>query len=65
MKQDFELHFMVRLCHLEQNFIFYPVSTKDASRGNQLGTTMFPGMLFIGYALNSGGGWTVDLIVAD
>ena len=41
-----------------------PISTKDKSRLHQCGTKMFPGV-FIGYALNSGGGWTEDLTIAD
>ena len=42
----------------------YPISTNDKSRFHQFGTMILLG-IFIGYALNSGGGWTGDLIVAD
>ena len=38
-----------------------PISTRDTSRLHQLGTRKLPG-IFIGYTLNSGGGWTVDLV---
>ena len=41
-----------------------PLSTKYKSRHHQLGTKIIPG-IFIGYALNSGGGWTGDSIIAD
>ena len=37
---------------------------KTKSRLLQFGTKMLPGILF-GYSLNSGGGWTRDLVLAD
>ena len=49
----------------EAGFFLYPTSTKDKkSRPHQFWTKVLSGML-IGYALNSGGGWTGDLIIAD
>ena len=43
---------------------FDPTSTQDKSRLHQFGTKVLPGV-FIRYALNSEGGWTGDLIIAD
>ena len=40
-----------------------PSNAQDKSRPHQFATKVVPGM-FIGYALNSGGGWTTDLIIA-
>ena len=40
------------------------ISTNDKTRLHQFGTKMLPG-IFVGYALNSGGGWTGDVITAD
>ena len=50
------------LCGVE--FYFSPISTKHRSRLHQFGTKM-PPSIFIEYALDSGGGWTRDLIIAD
>ena len=47
-------------CHVEQTKFIHPISTNL----HQFGTKMLPGT-FIGYALNSGGGWTRLLIIAD
>ena len=41
-----------------------PISTKDKCRHHPFGAKMLPG-IFIRYALNSGGGWAGDLIIAD
>ena len=56
MNEDLELHLMVQW-HLFGALIFFisPTSGKDRSRLHQFGTKMLPG-IFIGYALNSGGG---------
>ena len=40
------------------------ISSKDTSRLHQVGPKMLPG-IFIGNALNSGGGWTGDVLIAD
>ena len=44
--------------------LIFPISTKDKSRLHQFGAKILPGII-IGYALNSGGGWTRDLIIAN
>ena len=44
--------------------VFNTISTKDKSRLHQFGTKMLPGIC-IGFTLNSGGGRTGDMIVAD
>ena len=49
----------------EAGFFVYPTSTKDKkSRPHQFWTKVLSGTL-IGYALNSGGGWTGDLTIED
>ena len=57
-KKDLELHLMV------QEIDFNPISTKDKSPVHDFWTKMLPG-IFIGCALDSGGSWTGDLIIAD
>ena len=65
MKKDLELQLMVQWYYLGLNFFEKnPTSAKDKSRLLQFGTKMLPGILF-GYSLNSGGGWTRDLVLAD
>ena len=43
---------------------FYPLSSTDQERMHQVGKKIFPGK-FVEYALNAGGGWTGDLLIAD
>ena len=40
-----------------------PISTKRQNKLHQFSSEVLP--FFIGYALNAGGGWTGDLLVAD
>ena len=47
-----------------QEIDFNPISTKDKSLVHHFWTKMLPG-IFIGYALDSGGSWKVELIIAD
>ena len=43
---------------------FHPISTKGQSRLHQFVTQKLP-VIFIGYGLNSGEGWTGDFIISD
>ena len=43
---------------------YHPTSAKDWSRMHQFGKKVLPGM-FLGYALNAGGIWKGDIMVAD
>ena len=43
---------------------YYPISAKDQPKIHQLGKKVLPG-LFLGYALNAGGIWKGDILVAD
>ena len=43
---------------------YYPITAKDQSRIHQFGKKVLPG-LFLGYALDAGGIWKGDVLVAD
>ena len=43
---------------------YKPISPKDKDRLHQFGITVLSG-IFIGYALQTGGGWTGDLLLID
>ena len=43
---------------------YKPISPKDKDRLRQFGITVLSG-IFIGYALQTGGGWTGDLLLVD
>ena len=43
---------------------YHPISAKDQSRLHQFGPKVLPG-IFLGYALNAGGIWKGDSLVAD
>ena len=42
----------------------HPISAKDLSRLHQFGITVLPG-IFVGHALDAGGIWKGDIMVAD
>ena len=42
---------------------YHPISAKDQSRSHQFGPNVLPG-IFLGYALNAGGIWKGDILVA-
>ena len=43
---------------------YHPITAKDQSRIHQFGKKVLPG-LFLGYALNAGGIWKGDVLIAD
>ena len=43
---------------------YYPITAKDQSRIHQFGKKVLPG-LFLGYALDAGGIWKGDVLIAD
>ena len=58
-----ELRFNGPVMPFGAEILFNPISTTDKNRLRQCGTKRVPGR-FIRHALNCGGGWTEDLIIA-